>query len=359
MPEMRIIERTSYKERISIKMDELKRIANKHSESETLSKEEEPLKNHLNTQLSDLFKNRDTLNESDDFKDEDDDDFDVYDENSSSKQKAESTMDKVSPESQNPEIPKALKRINESKDEFLKELSADVVKQQNEKIAELTRVVESFKNHLTSDTLILLNSLDVDGFKRELAHYVMEVSMADDDFRRNIESVVANKTLIHSKKRKESSLQKELKENWKLIAVAFVLGIFIMYNFFFKTIKHTEARVASVKKTTVIPAKAIPSSLPKKEMVDEVKKKTVPKNEDVELVKIQTIVEPKQKNRVPFVVKTSNRFTIRCENGYYKKFNKSKKLEGYIEGKRFYFTTYLNDKKILCSLNKNNIEITY
>jgi len=243
-------------------------------------------------------------------------------------------------------ISKELKEIEREKEETLKKLAELSLNKTNERIEELEEKFSSVLNKLSSDSLILLNSLDVEAFKKEISYYIIEFAEKDKDFKIKIKDMFDDiedfKNPDTKKEIKKRSLNssKEIKKN-KLFeyiggGLIFIIAIFSLFYYITGGFSSDETSYQKIVDTIE---------------ANDTKESTARDKKIKEEIIIKA-VNPEEAN---FLVETKGAFVVECVNGYRKRFTTKKRLKGHIENNKFYFKSKQDDKDVYCYIYRSSI----
>lgn len=249
-------------------------------------------------------------------------------------------------------------RIKAEKKAIQKKLEENAIRVTNERVAELENKFENILNKLKSDSLILLNSLDMSAFKKEIAYFVVEFAEKDSDFKTKmhdlfdeLETHKNKSTKKEVKKVKEKQKKQKVQSKTKdILMITFAALLSIAGGLYYLT----GGKIANTNNKTKPTVKIVEQKTETNVKTSKVKNEKEPiSKEKSQSDEIVTVTTPKEVN---FLVETKNRFSIRCTNGYRKKFYHKKRLKGYIEEGRFYFKTKQDNTSLYCSTDELSIE---
>jgi len=244
-----------------------------------------------------------------------------------------------------------IRRMKAEKEAIQKRLEENALHMTNERVAELEEKFENIINKLKSDSLILLNSLDMGAFKKEISYYMVEFAEKDMGFRTKVHDLfdeIGKHRDVNTKKevKKAKGAKKAKKTRSKILDILMIsVGALVMIS---ATLYYlTGGKIIKSKREIVaVVEKEIQPNVKAKEIKEKVSKP----------VQTDEIVTVSPKKEVNFLIETKARFSIRCTNGYRKKFLRKKKLKGYIEDGRFYFKTKQDSTELYCSIDELSIE---
>lgn len=253
-----------------------------------------------------------------------------------------------------------IKRIEAEKRAIQKKLEENALHMTNERLADLEGKFENVMSKLKSDSLILLNSLDMGAFKKEISYYMVEFAQKDEGFKTKVHDLfdaIGEHENAGTKKaiKKTKEKKKAKKERSKILDIA-MISIAGMVSLAGVLYYLTGGKILQSNKSSQL-SKVVEVKTEK--VIEELPKKNVSKAKDNGATNDKendVIVTVAPKKEVNFLVETKSRFSIRCTNGYRKKFYHKKRLKGYLEDGRFYFKTKQDNTSLYCSTDELSIE---